>query len=124
MTDYILKDKTYAIIGACIKVHNTLGSGFVESVYQEALEKEFVARNIDFIRQKRLNLFYDGQLMTKYFIADFLCFKEIVLEIKAVDYIINEHQRQLLNYLKASRLPLGLLVNFGQTSLQIKRLIN
>jgi GxxExxY protein len=124
MTDYILKDKTYAIIGACIKVHNTLGSGFVESVYQEALEKEFVARNIDFIRQKRLKLYYDGQLMTKYFIADFLCFKEIVLEIKAVDYVINEHQRQLLNYLKASRLPLGLLVNFGRTSLQVKRLIN
>jgi GxxExxY protein len=123
MSNLILKDESYAIIGACMHVHSILGSGFKEAVYQEALEKELTSRCIDHVRHKRLKLFYDGLELSKYFIADFLCYNKIVLEIKAVEYIIKEHEKQLLNYLKATNFQLGLLINFGQTSLQFKRFI-
>lgn len=123
MTDLILKDESYAIIGACMYAHNQLGSGFKEAVYQEAIEREFTNRNIDFIRHKKLKIKYEDLDLSKYFIADFLCYNQIVLEIKAVDYLIKEHEKQLINYLKATNYKLGLLINFGQPSIQFKRFV-
>jgi len=124
MSDIIYKDESYVIIGACMEVHNSLGSGFKEAVYQEALEIEFEQRGIKYVRQKRLKLFYNEIPLSKYYIADFVCFDEIILEIKATGYIIKEHEKQLLNYLKSTKLKLGLLINFGETSIKFRRYIN
>ncbi|WP_029036015.1 GxxExxY protein [Salinimicrobium xinjiangense] len=113
----LYEEKTYKIIGACMKVHRNLGPGFLESVYQEALEKEFKSQKIDFQRQLKIRLMYEGQPMKKYFVADFLCYDKILLEIKAASFLVKDVEAQLINYLKSTELPLGLLVNFGQKSL-------
>ena len=120
----IFEEETFKIIGACMKVHRSLGSGFLESVYQEALEKEFTSQKIDIQRQVKLKLMYDGQPMKKYFVADFLCYDKVLLEIKAASFLVKDAEAQIINYLKSTELPLGLLVNFGQKSLVWKRFIN
>jgi len=122
--DIVFKDECYAIIGACMYVHSILGYGFLEAVYQEALEIEFARRNIPFQRQIRLRIYYDGQPLNKYYIADFICYGKIVIEIKAVSMLINTHQKQLYNYLKATNSRLGLLINFGEHSLNHDRVLN
>lgn len=124
MTDIIYKDESYAIIGACIKVHSELGAGFLEAVYQEALEKEFIKRNIPHQRQPKLSLFFDGEKLKKYYIADFLCYNSIVIEIKATSFLAESYIKQLHNSLKASKQRLGLLINFGSSSLTYKRILN
>jgi GxxExxY protein len=124
MTDILFKDESFKIIGACMKVHTELGPGFLEAVYQEALEKEFVKHNIPFQRQPKLSLFYDGEKLKKYYIADFICYGSIVLELKVTQFILDGHFRQLQNSLKSSRHKLGLLINFGTSSLTDKRIIN
>ena len=124
MTEIIYKEESYNIIGACMKVHAELGSGFLEAVYQEALEKEFIKSGIPFERQKKLSLYYDGDKLKKYYVADFLLYNSIILEIKAVDYLSPKINDQLRNYLKATKSRLGLLVNFGKPSLEYKRLLN
>lgn len=124
MVDILYKDESYAIIGACIKVHTELGAGFLEAVYQEALEKEFTKRNIPFQRQPKLSLFFDGEKLKKYYIADFLCYDSIVLEIKALSFLSETNIKQLQNSLKASKQRLGLLINFGTPSLIHKRILN
>jgi len=103
MADILFKDESYAIIGACIKVHAELGHGFLEAVYQEALEREFTKRNIPFQRQPRLSLYFDGEKMKKYYIADFYCYESIVLELKASQFLSIFDIKQLQNSLKASR---------------------
>ncbi len=118
------EEQTYQIIGACMKVHRNLGSGFLESVYQEALEKEFNLQQIYFQRQLKLKLIYDGQIMKKYFVADFVCYEKVLLEIKAASFLIKDAEAQVINYLKSTGLSVGLLVNFGQKSLIWKRFIN
>jgi GxxExxY protein len=123
METYIYKKESYMIIGACMEVHKQLGCGFTETVYQEALFREFQYREIPFRSEKKLTINYKGEDLRKYFIADFVCFDSIIIEIKAVSMISNEHTAQILNYLKASNLSLGLLINFGNTSLQYKRYI-
>jgi GxxExxY protein len=124
MPDIVYKNESYAIIGACIKVHSELGAGFLEAVYQEALEKEFTKRNILYVRQPKLSLYFDGEKLKKYYIADFLCFDSIVLEIKATSFLSEIHVKQLHNSLKASKQRLGLLINFGSSSLTYKRILN
>ena len=124
MVDILYKDESYAIIGACIKVHTELGAGFLEAVYQEALEKEFTKRNIPFKRQPKLSLFFNGEKLKKYYIADFLCYDSIVLEIKALSFLSEPNIKQLQNSLKASKQRLGLLINFGASSLTYKRILN
>jgi len=124
MTEIIFKDESYKIIGACMRVHAKLGPGFLEAVYQEALEKEFVKSNLPFIRQHKLSLFYDGEKLKKYYIADFLLYDSIILEIKAIDYLSPKLDGQLRNYLKATKSRLGLLDNFGKSSLEYRRLLN
>lgn len=118
------EQETYKIIGACMRVHRLLGQGFLESVYQEALEKELTFQCIPFVRHKKLELTYDGNKMKKYFIADFVCYSKILLELKSSSFIHKDNFDQLINYLKATKLEIGLLVNFGAPSLQYKRCIN
>jgi GxxExxY protein len=124
MADIIYREESYAIIGACMRVHQGLGAGFLEAVYQEALTKEFVNLDIPFESQKKLSLYYNDEKLNKYYKADFLCFDKVVLEIKAVDYLNNNMRNQLLNYLKATKMKLGLLINFGKRSLEYKRILN
>ena len=116
--------ETYAIIGACMTVHQALGNGFLESVYQEALERTLTKNKIPFQRQKKLKILFDGQELEKYFIADFICYNSIILEIKAADFIHKSHHLQIVNYLKSTNMPVGLLINFGETSLKWKRVIH
>ena len=124
MTEIIFKEESYNIIGACMRVHAELGSGFLEAVYQEALEKEFNKSNLPYTRQQKLSLYYNGVKLKKYYVADFLLYNSIVLEIKAIDYLSPKLNNQLRNYLKATKFRLGLLVNFGKSSLEYKRLLN
>ncbi|HSN50433.1 MAG TPA: GxxExxY protein [Bacteroidales bacterium] len=124
MTDILFKDESFKIIGACMKVHTELGPGFLEAVYQEALEKEFKKRDIPYQRQPKLSLFYDGEKLKKYYIADFICFDSIALELKVSQFISEGQLKQLQNSLKSSRHKLGLLINFGTSSLTYKRIIN
>jgi GxxExxY protein len=124
MTAIFYKEENYKIVGACMKVHSALGPGFPEAVYQEALEKEFTAQGIPFVRQKKLPVLYNGEKLKKYYVADFLCYDHIVVEIKAQDFLSKTNFNQLKNSLKAINLKLGILVNFGFPSLTYKRMIN
>jgi GxxExxY protein len=124
MTEIYFKKESYLIVGACMKVHTSLGPGFLEAVYQEALEKEFTLQNIPFERQKKLSVFYGGVKLKKYYVADFLCYDQIVVEIKALKFLSQPDYGQLKNSLKATNLQLGMLVNFGSPSLIYKRILN
>lgn len=123
MEEFILKDECYKIIGACMEVHSELGSGFLEAVYEEALAREFYEREIPFSSEQRLFVYYKGEKHNKYYCADFICFDKIIIEVKAMDGLIDEHFSQVLNYLKATGFRLGLLINFGASKLQYKRII-
>lgn len=120
----IYSNETYQIIGAAMEVHKTFGPGFLESVYQEALEIELTKQNIPYISQKRIQIKYKDILLNQYYIADFLCYDKIIVELKAVSTILPEHEAQTLNYLKATGTKLGLLFNFGEESLTFKRFVN
>ena len=114
-SDLIFKDESYAIRGAIFEVYNQVGCGFLEGVYQECLSKEFLLRAIPFVAQAELKITYKGDVLAMTYRPDFVCYGEIVLEIKAVKELTNEHRAQLLNYLKASRKRLGFLANFGSS---------
>lgn len=124
MAEIIYKEESFKIIGACMNVHSALGPGFLEAVYQEALEREFVKQNIPFVRHKKLNIYYDGEPLKKYYIADFVCYDSIVVELKAAQGFFKNQYEQTGNYLKSINLKLGILVNFGTTSLTYKRILN
>ena len=117
----LFKEESYKIIGAAMEVHRLLGCGFVEPVYQEALEKEFVLRGIPYEREKELSVSYKGTQLSKTFKADFVCYGKIILELKAVKEFAEEHYAQIYNYLRASGLDLGLLINFGSASIEFER---
>jgi GxxExxY protein len=121
--EILFKEESYAIVGAAMEVHRTLGKGFLESVYQESLGVEFKKRQIPFCREHLLELFYKGDKLSKYFVADFICFEKIVLELKSVSVLNSEHEAQVLNYLKATKMQLALLINFGASTLQYKRIV-
>ena len=114
MTEILYKDESYRIIGACFEVYNQEGFGFTEPVYQECLQFEFLMQGIPFVAQPELNLEYKGQSLKQFFKPDFICYEKIIVEIKAVDRIIDAYKAQVLNYLNATGLELALLVNFGQ----------
>ncbi len=119
-----MKDKrTYRIIGAAMEVHKELGSGFLEAVYQEALGREFEAQNIPFESQPFVEIFYKGKPLDKKYQPDYLCFDDVIVEIKALAGLAGKEEAQLINYLKASKLDVGLLINFGSKSLEYKRLV-
>jgi len=124
MDDLVYKQESYNIIGACMEVHKTLGSGFLESVYQEALGIELSKQNVSFEEEKALNITYKNIVLDKVFVADFVCFNKIIVELKAVKAITDDHRAQVINYLKATKMKLGLLVNFGETSLRYERFVN
>jgi GxxExxY protein len=109
----LLKEEVYAIIGAAIEVHRELGPGFLEPVYQEALEFELQARGIPFESQKRLRIHYKGRRLQKEYFADLVCFNQVIVELKALHRLSGKEQSQILNYLKATGLRVGVLVNFG-----------
>ena len=120
--EIIYKDEAYAIQGACFEVYKTLGSGFLEAVYQEALAQEFRLQNIPFAEQCELKLQYKNIPLHQTYKPDFICFDKIIVEIKAVSDLAPEHEAQLLNYLKITNMRLGLLVNFGHyPKIEIKR---
>jgi GxxExxY protein len=113
MSELIYRDESYSIMGACFEVYKEKGHGFVEPVYQECLELELAARGIPFDAQKPLTLTYKGTPLRHAYIPDLVCYGKIIAELKAVSALTNEHRAQVLNYLKATGLKLGLLVNFG-----------
>ena len=106
-----------------MNVHKELGPGFLEAVYQESLALEFIEQGIPFEKEKDIRIYYKNQLLDKCYKADFLCFEKIIVELKALSVLTNDHVSQLLNYLKATKLRVGLLVHFGSSSLIYKRLI-
>ena len=125
MAEILYKDEAYKIIGCCMQVHGILGAGFLEEVYQEALEKEFVAADIPYERETKLTIMYRGQPLEKKYFADFVCFGKIIVELKAVAALSDAHCAQVTNYLKATGFQLGLLVNFGNPQqLQYVRRVN
>lgn len=107
------KEQSYAINGAAMHVYNVLGYGFLESVYQEALEIEFLKRGIPYEREKELKIYYEGKEMRQTYRADFVCYDNIIVELKAVAHLDDVHRSQIYNYLKATGYKLGLLYNFG-----------
>jgi GxxExxY protein len=124
MTDLIYKDECYKIVGACFEVYNDKGSGFLEPVYQECMEIELAFQEIPFSVQPELTLTYRNRELTRRYIPDFICFDRIVLELKAVEKLCNEHRAQVLNYLNATGYKLGLLVNFGHyPKLEYERIV-
>lgn len=116
MSKLLFKDKVYAIIGAAMEVYNTLGPGFLEAVYQEALDIEFEIRNSPFISQHAIPVYYGSQKLNVNYIVDFLAYDQIIVEIKALNQLSSREEALLLNYLKATKLNLGLLINFGSAS--------
>lgn len=123
MTDLILKEESYQIIGACMEVHTQLGVGFKEVVYKDALEIEFLTRGISFSRERQFKIEYKGKILRHSYNADFIVFDQIVLEVKATSIIINPFVAQTINYLKASGLRLGIIANFGEKSFVSKRVV-
>ena len=107
------KEQSYAINGAAMNVYNALGHGFIEAVYQEALELEFIKRGIPYEREKELKIFYEGKELRQTYKADFVCYGDIIVELKAVAHLDDSHRSQVFNYLKATGFKLGLLYNFG-----------
>ena len=106
-----------------MEVHRTLGHGFLEAVYQEALELEFKDRKIQYSREKPLTIFYKGRQLCKEYSADFVCYDKIIVELKALTELNSVHESQLINYLKATKLRIGVLINFGAPSLEFKRFV-
>jgi GxxExxY protein len=122
MSELLFKQECYRIVGAAMEVYNTLGCGFLEAVYQEALEIELAARDISFSAQQDLHILYKGRTLKKAYSADFLVFGQIIVEIKALNQLTTLEEAQLLNYLKATGSSLGILINFGHAkTLEWKR---
>ena len=122
--ELIFKEEAYVIFGACFEVYNEMGCGFLEAVYQECLEIELGLRGIPFLPQAQLTLAYKERRLKQTYQPDFICFEKIVVEIKAVSDLNDEHRSQVHNYLKATGYRLGLLINFGHhPKLQYERIV-
>ena len=119
-SDIQFQQEIYDIIGAAMEVQNELGRGFAELVYHEALNIELGLRGIPYETEKLITITYKGHLLDRTYKADLVCYDNIVVELKSVEKLKTEHTAQLLNYLKATKLPLGILINFGETPLKYK----
>ena len=122
--DLIYKDEAFDIIGACMDVHSELGNGFLEAVYHEAFLIELKNRGIPYESNVKLRISYKGSPLKKIYYADVVCFNKIIVELKSASGLLSEHESQVINYLKATKFKLGLLINFGTKSLQYKRIVN
>jgi GxxExxY protein len=123
-SELLFKDEVFAIVGAAMEVQTELGAGFLEAVYQEAMEIELADRNIPFKPQQRLRIRYKERTLDKVYIADLVCFSAVLVEVKAVDCLSGTDESQILNYLKATGLRVGLLLNFGSSKgLEWKRFV-
>lgn len=124
MTDLLYKEEVYAIVGAAMEVYNDLGPGFLENVYQEAMEIEVAARKIPAKSIQQIYIRYKGIPLKKFYIADLICYDKIIVEVKAMDRLTLKEEGQLINYLKATGMQVGVLINFGHfPSLEWKRLV-
>lgn len=120
--DILFAEEAYMIVGACMKIHTDLKKGFKEIVYKNAMELEFKKRDIPFEKEKRFYPEYDGTILPNSFSVDFFCFNSIIVEVKACRYH-PDHYKQLLNYLKVTKIKLGLLINFSGDRLEYKRIV-
>ena len=124
MAEIVYPEESYAIVGACFNVYNDKGNGFSEPVYQECLEIEFEFQKIPFDSQRELRLEYRGRTLKKHYVPDFVCYDKIILELKAVSQLTDEHRAQVFDYLHATGMQLGLLVNFGSyPNLEYERIV-
>lgn len=123
MSNLFYQDESYNIRGALFSVYNELGCGFLERVYQDALEVEFRLRNIHYEREKLIQVMYKGHPLGEPYRADFVCYGKIIVELKSVSKILDVHRAQIINYLKATKMKLGFLVNFGEENLKIERIV-
>ena len=122
-SNLLYSDLTFKIIGAAMEVHRELGHGFLEAIYHEALALELSLRNIPFESERSLTIIYKGKPLKKTYTADFICYDKILIEIKALSAMTSDHFSQTLNYLKATGIKVGLIINFGTPSLTYRRLI-
>lgn len=123
MDGLIYEDETYAIKGAVFEVYKAMGAGFLEAVYQECLEEELRTRGIPFVSQVEVKIDYKGKPLHQFYKADIVCYDKIILELKAVSGLAPEHSAQLFNYLRATKMKLGLLINFGHyPGVEMKRI--
>ncbi len=116
------EEETKNILIACMNVHNELGSGFLEAVYQSALELEFKEMGIPYRKEAKIEIFYKEKKIDQVYYVDFICYERFVIELKAVTSLVKAHKSQVLNYLKGSNLEIGYLVNFGENSLKWQRI--
>lgn len=116
-------DRTYQIIGAAMEVHKNLGGGFLEVIYGDALEQEFLTRGIPYEREKELQIYYKDKVLPHHYKPDFICYGSVIVELKAIDHLTSENQAQIINYLAATRCKVGLLLNFGKISLEKRRFV-
>jgi GxxExxY protein len=124
MVELILKDEAYRIVGAAMEVYNSMGHGFLEAVYQECLCRELTDRRIPFTPQPRVQILYKNKPLDKEYIPDCIAFDQIIVEIKALDKLTGREESQMINYLRAANLPLGLILNFGaHPNLEWKRIL-
>ena len=124
MDRLLYKEESYAIIGAMFAVHKELGAGFLERVYQDALEYEFQERGIPYEREKEIRVMYKGKQLGEPYRADFICYDKIIVELKAVKELEKIHNAQVINYLKITGFKLGILVNFNDLYLRPQRILN
>lgn len=125
MAELLFRDEVYSIIGAAIEVHKELGFGFLEAVCQEAMELELRGRNVRFEAQVPLSILYKGLRLKKEYVADLVCYGQIIVELKALERLSGREEAQVLNYLKATNFHVGLLINFGNSpKLEWKRFVS
>lgn len=123
MAEILFKHESYELVGACMKIHSALGCGYKEVIYQDALEVELKNKRIPFEKEKKFEVVYEGVTLKHHFIADFVIDENIIIELKSCKEIINPFIAQTIQYLKASGLKLGIIINFGNSSLEYKRIV-
>jgi GxxExxY protein len=123
MAEILFKEESFRIIGLCMEIHRTLGMGFKEAVYKDALELELQNHRIPYTREQMFEIVYKGKILPHKYIADLIIQDKIILEVKATSMLADASIAQTINYLKASTLRLGLIINFGEPSLTYKRLV-
>jgi GxxExxY protein len=124
MTSILFKEEVYEIVGLCMEVYNSLGYGFLEIVYKDAMEIDFLEKNMEHQREKEFPIFYKGKKLRRTFFADFLVSDKIIVEVKAnAEGIPDDAIAQTINYLKASGIRIGLIINFNKRKLEYKRVI-